>query len=116
MAEEIGLHELIYQVKKELLAPSPGDPVPLFYVEGVELELGVAARKEGQAGIKLYVVDVSGGGSRERAQTVRVRLRPLYSREEMRRLVEQDPVLGPQLPQVALSGTTKDVFGDRAHG
>jgi hypothetical protein len=115
MAEEIGLYELILQVKKELLAPSPDDPVPLFYVEGVELELGVAARKEGQAGIKLYVVDFSGGGRHERAQTVRVHLRPLYSREEMRRLVERDPVLGPQLSQVAVSGTTKDVFGDREH-
>jgi hypothetical protein len=43
MPEEIGLQELMYQVKKELLAPSPDDPVPLFYVEGVELELSVSS-------------------------------------------------------------------------
>jgi hypothetical protein len=107
MPEEIGLQELMYQVKVELLAPSPDDPVPLFYVEGVELELSVTARKEGQAGIKLYVVDIGGGGGQERAQMVRVQLRPLYSREEMRRIVEQDPVLGPQLRQVAAQGAVK---------
>ena len=107
MAEEIGLQELMYQVKKELLAQSADDPVPLFYVEGVELELSVAARKEGQAGVRLSVVDIGGRGGHERAQTVRVRLRPLYSREEMRRFVEQDPVLGPQLRQVATQGMLK---------
>jgi hypothetical protein len=113
MAQEIGLQELIYQVKKELLAQSPEDPVPLFYVEGVELELSVTARKEGQAGIKIYVVDIGGGGAQEQAQTVRVWLRPLYSREEMRRIVEQDPVLGPQLPQVAKQGAVKGgLFGE----
>ena len=132
MAEEIGLQELMYQVKKELLAPcgtglAADDPVPLFYVEGVELELSVAclcvsacacthadryarrqaARKEGQAGVRLYVVDIGGRGGHERAQTVRVSLRPLYSREEMRRFVEQDPVLGPQLRQAATQGMLK---------
>jgi hypothetical protein len=112
MPEEIGLQELLYQVKKELLAQSPDDPVPLFYVEGVDLELGITARKEVQAGVKLYVVDIGGGGGQERAQTVRVSLRPLYSREEMRRFVEQDPVLGPRLRQVAMQGAMKGLFPD----
>jgi len=112
MPEEIGLQELMYQVKKELLALSPDDPVPLFYVEGVQLELGVIARKEGQAGIKLYVVDIGGGGGQERAQTVRVQLRPLYSREEIRRFLEQDPVLGPKLRRVATQGAAKGLFDE----
>jgi hypothetical protein len=112
MPEEIGLQELMYQVKKELLAPSPDDPVPLFYVEGVQLELGITARKEGQAGIKLYVVDIGGGGGQERAQTVRVQLRPLYSREEIRRFLEQDPVLGPKLRRVATQGAAKGLFDE----
>jgi hypothetical protein len=112
MAQEIGLKELIQEVKKELLAQAPDDPVPLFYVEGVELELSVAARKEGQAGVKIYVVDIGGSAGQERAQTVRVRLQPLYSREEMRRLVEQDPVLRQRLPQQAVQGVTKDLFGE----
>ena len=113
MAEGIGLRELIYQVKKELLTQSPDDPVPLFYVEGVDLELRVTARKEGQAGVKIYVVDIGGEIGQEQAQTVRVSLRPLYTREEMRHLVEQDPVLGPQLRRVATQGAVKGLFGER---
>jgi hypothetical protein len=101
MAGEIGLQELVHQVKKELFAHSPDDPVPVFYVEGVDLELGVKFQREGQAGIRVYVVDIGGGVGHEQAQKVSVRLRPLYSREEMRRFVEQDPVLGPQLRQAA---------------
>lgn len=110
MAQNIGLKELIYEVKKELLSQSADDPVPLFYVEGVELELSVIARREGKAGVKIYVVNVGGEGSQERAQTVRVRLQPLYDRAEMRRFAEADPVLGPQLRQIAVQGTTKALF------
>ncbi len=107
MAEEIGLQELLYQVKRELLAPSPNDPVPLFYVEGVELELSVLVRKQGQAGIKVYVVDVGGEIGKDRGHVVRVRLQPLYTREELRRLIEADPQLGPRLARVAASGAMK---------
>jgi hypothetical protein len=110
MAHEIGLRELINEVKKELLSPSSDDPVPLFYVEGVELELRVVARREGEAGLKIYVVNVGGGSGQERAQTVRVRLQPLYDRAEMRRFVEADPELGPRLREVAARGTMKDLF------
>jgi hypothetical protein len=107
MAQEIGLQELVYQVKKELLTQRPDDPVPLFYVEGVELELNVAVRKEGRAGIQIYVVDIGGGGSHEKTQRVNVRLSPLYSRDEMRGFVEQDPELGPRLQEVAKEGALK---------
>lgn len=114
MAQEIGLQELMYQVKKELLTQTPDDPVPLFYVQGVELELDIAVRKEGRAGIKIYIVDVGGGGSHEKAQRVKVSLSPLYSREEMRSLAERDPVIGPQLERVAEIGALKGgVFDDQ---
>ncbi len=107
MAEEIGLQELLFQVKRELLAQSPDDPVPLFYVEGVDLELSVLVRKQGQAGIKVYVVDVGGEIGKERGHLVRVSLQPLYTREEMRALVEHDPELGPRLTAAAKHGIMK---------
>jgi hypothetical protein len=110
MAQEIGLRELIYEVKKELLSHSSDDPVPLFYVDGVDLELSVVVRREGQAGIKIHVVNVGGAGGQEKVQTVRVRLQPLYDRAEMRRFAEADPVLGPQLRQVAAEGAMKELF------
>lgn len=110
MADEIGLQELISRVKQELLTPHPDDPVPLFYVEEVTLELTVEVRKEAQAGIKIYVVDVSGGGNRQTGQTVRVCLRPLYTVDEMRKIAEQDPNIGPKLADAAAEGLIKKVF------
>jgi hypothetical protein len=81
----IGLSELIYQVKRELLSAGSreDDPVPLFAVDEIELEVAVTVSREGQAGINIQVLNVGGSVSREDAQTVRVRLKPLLSREEL---------------------------------
>ena len=81
----IGLAELIYQVKRELLNPDSrtDDPVPLFAVDEIELEVAVTVSREGQAGINIQVLNVGGSASREDAQTVRVKLKPLLSREEL---------------------------------
>ena len=81
----IGLAELIYQVKRELLSSdsSQNDPIPLFAVDEIELEVAVSISREVQAGINIQVLNVGGGASREDAQTVRVKLKPLLSREEL---------------------------------
>ncbi len=81
----IGLTELIYQVKRELLSAESrqNDPVPLFAVDEIELELAVKVSREGQAGVNIQVLNVGGGASRENAQTVKVTLKPLRSREEL---------------------------------
>ncbi len=110
MPQEIGLQELIWQVKRELLAQSEDDPVPLFYIEGIDLELHVEVRVEGQASIKIYVVDVGGSGPQARGQVVRVSLRPLYSKEELREMLEQDPALGKRLQDAASQGVLKNAF------
>jgi hypothetical protein len=88
--EEIGLQDLIYQVKEELLAPNPAqkakDPYPLFFIDKVELEVAVKVTQSRDGGIKLTVLDfaeVSAGQSmdRERGHVVKVSLSPLLSRE-----------------------------------
>jgi hypothetical protein len=92
----IGLTELIYQVKRELLSPESrrADPVPLFAVDEIELEIAVSVRREGEAGINIQVLSVGGGMGREDAQTVRVTLRPLRNREQLLAdLRERDPEL-----------------------
>ena len=83
--QAIGLAELIYQVKRELLAPATrqDDPVPLFAVDEIELEVAVTVSREGQAGINIHVLNLGAGASRADAQTVRVTLKPLLSREEL---------------------------------
>lgn len=86
MSEEnsLGLAELIEHIKQELLSTeAEGEkPIPLFSVDQVNLELQVTARKEGKAGIKVYVVELGGGGSRDDVQKVTVTLTPLLSKEE----------------------------------
>lgn len=110
--EEIGLQDLIYQVKKELLAPNPAqrakDPYPLFFIDKVELEIAVKVSRANSGGIKLTVVDfaeVSRGKSvqREQGHVVKVSLSPLLSREAIltkalkdertRRAIEDDSAL-----------------------
>ena len=88
--EEIGLQDLIYQVKNELLAPNPAqkarDPYPLFFIDKVELEIAVKVTRGRSGNIKLTVLDFAGiGGAssvdRERGHVVKVSLSPLLSRE-----------------------------------
>jgi hypothetical protein len=109
--EEIGLQDLIYQVKDELLAPNPAqrakDPYPLFFIDKVELEIAVKVTRATGGGIKLAVLDfaeASAGRSvgRERGHVVKVSLSPLLSRdailakalkdERVRQMVESDTV------------------------
>jgi hypothetical protein len=88
--EEIGLQDLIYQVKEELLAPNPAqkanDPYPLFFIDKVELEIAVKVTRGRSGNIKLTVLNFAGIGGessldRERGHVVKVSLSPLLSRE-----------------------------------
>ncbi|NEO13286.1 MULTISPECIES: trypco2 family protein [unclassified Moorena] len=86
----IGLAELIEQVKGELLTPPKDKTAPFLFVESVELELQVTLKKEGKAGIKVNVISVGGaeaggGVGQDNIQKVKVKLSPLYSKEEMKR-------------------------------
>ncbi|MEP0755216.1 hypothetical protein NDA03_23650 [Trichocoleus sp. Lan] len=87
MAEEnsIGLAELIEQVKQELLTPSSkGETdIPLLSVDEVELELQVTVKKEAKGGIKIYVLELGGGGSRDDVQKVKVKLSPIVNKETL---------------------------------
>ncbi|QLE53997.1 hypothetical protein FD724_39985 (plasmid) [Nostoc sp. C057] len=86
----IGLAELIKQVKQELLItylsnepPSNKTDVPFFSVDSVELELQVTVKKEGKGGVKIYVLEIGGGGSRDDVQKVKVTLSPLLKKEQL---------------------------------
>jgi hypothetical protein len=81
----IGLAELIEQVKKELLTTSPSNEkdIPFLSVDSVELELQVTVKKEGKGGVKIYVLEVGAGGSRDDVQKVKVTLSPLLNKETL---------------------------------
>jgi len=96
MAQDISLQALIEKVKDELLAPTGGPGYPIFFVDKVELELQVAVTHEKEAGLKISVLQLGGveaGGTttRERGHTIKVTLSPILSREEQRKLLEEDP-------------------------
>lgn len=99
---EIGLQDLIYHVKQELLAPNPAqrakDPVPLFFIDRLELEISVKISREQNGGIKIAVLDfaeVGVGQSRaeERAQVIRISLSPLISKDKIIEAIEDPKTL-----------------------
>lgn len=103
--KSIGLTELIYQVKRELLSSESrqNDPVPLFVVDEIELEVAITVSREGQAGINIQVFSLGGGASRADAQTVRVKLKPLRTREELiADLQKRDPGLFDTMTEESL--------------
>jgi hypothetical protein len=109
-SESIGLTELIYKVKQELLDPGSrqADPVPLFAVGEIELEIAVSVSREGKAGINIQVLDLGGGVSKAEAQIVRVTLKPLLTRDE---LVAELRKQHPQLFASVMNGAMDTLKG-----
>jgi len=86
MEKEISLHEILDYLRNELLQETPTSS-KFFFVEEVEIELYLAVRREGNAGIKISVLQFGGpeGGvtkSREEGDKITLRLKPLVSYEE----------------------------------
>ncbi|NEQ82389.1 MAG: hypothetical protein F6K26_19720 [Moorea sp. SIO2I5] len=112
MSEEntIGLTELIEQVKQELLITSPDQEadIPLLSVDSVELELQVTVKKEAKGGVKIYVLDLGGGGSRDDVQKVKVKLSPLLSKETLLKIYrKRHPDRLRELVEQSIEGTLK---------
>lgn len=116
--QEIGLQELIDQVRKELLALS-SSPDPIFFVDSVELELAVKIVKDRTAGIKISVLgfaEANAGGTRsgEHGHVVRVSLSSLIPREDIYQEVVKDQATKEYLMRYMKRAFTKsgDMVGD----
>ena len=108
----IGLTELIEQVKKELLATSPENEndIPFLSVDSVELELQVIVKNEGQGGIKIYVLELGGGVSRDDVQKVKVTLSSLLNKEQLISIYkEKFPERWKALLDTSVEGVMKGV-------
>ena len=93
----IELAEFIQKVKEDLLSVTPGKDkdAPFLFVESVELELQVTAKRTGKAGakgsVKINVLGTGGevggelGGDigREKVQKVKVKLSPLFDKDRL---------------------------------
>lgn len=113
MSGEIGLRELISQVKKELYTSIENDPHPFFYLESMDLELAITYRVEGSGGLKIYVIEAGAASGREKTNTIQVHLRPLLSREGLQLLIENNPELKQRIQDNALKMQIKSIFPEQ---
>ena len=81
----IGLSELIFRVKQDLLSKDhwEKDPEPLFTIDQIEMELGITVSREGEAGINIQVLSLGANVNRQDVQTVRVTLTPLIDKQTL---------------------------------
>jgi hypothetical protein len=113
---EIGLQDLIYQVKRELLATNrqelARDPYPLFVIDKIDLEISVNVSKSRQDGIKLTVLNFAEIGSSRADQTsrghvVKISLSSLLSREALLQEALRDPEKRKRIFQQSVQAFTK---------
>lgn len=115
MSSEIGLAELIQQVKQELLTtyPNSKNDTPIFSVDSVELELQVTVKKDGKGGVKVNVLsfgggELSGGVSRDDVQKVKVKLSPLLTKEQiLKAYYKENPEKWQKFLETTVDGLTK---------
>ncbi|MCP4349847.1 MAG: hypothetical protein GY795_30570 [Desulfobacterales bacterium] len=106
MSKEITLQMLIDKVKSDLMS-APVEPENLlFFVEKVELELGVSIIYEAEAGIKISLLEffkgeAKGKAGKEKGHTIKVSLTPVIPVEEQRAILNNNP----RLKQLAESAT-----------
>jgi hypothetical protein len=102
----IGLADLIVTTAQEIrkardASAEKGDPV--LSLEGCELELKVSVSAEANAGIKVWLLDLSAKGSAERASTITLKFGPapggkpeVFFVDRTHRLTSEDDHVVPQ--------------------
>ena len=105
MTAEIDLNDLIDKLKSDLFAPyahttQAGKQVyPIFFVDGVEVELAVNIKYEAGVGLKISVPQVaelsgSGGAERGRSHTMKIKFSPILTRDELRAGLDERTLKG----------------------
>jgi hypothetical protein len=87
----IGLSDLIQKIRHELLSSvsDSEEDVPILSIDSVELELQVTVKKQGTSGIKIYVVNIGGGITRDDVQKIKVKLSPLLNKDQLLAVYKQ---------------------------
>ncbi len=83
--DSVKLSELIHWVKKELLSDEmrDNDPVPLFVIDEVTVEVNFVLSGEGGTGFDLKVVKADAKVKEDRIQKAVVRMKPLVPYQEL---------------------------------
>jgi hypothetical protein len=120
MNDEIGLQELIYQVKHELLTPNrmaqARDPEPTFVIDKIELEIQVKVTRDTNGTAKITVLGIGEVGgdksvAREHGHTVRVSLASLVPAEEVTEQILQDPEKRQRVERAVANAIVKGQTG-----
>ncbi len=113
--DSIKLNELIHWVKQELLSEEArsNDPVPLFAIDEVTVEVNFILAGKGSGGFDLKVVKADAEVAEERVQKAVVRMKPLLSHAELvAKLLEKHPEIEEEIVsdsvKVMLKGRTLD--------
>ncbi|MCP4362295.1 MAG: hypothetical protein GY796_30175 [Chloroflexi bacterium] len=115
MSDPLSLHQLIEHVKEELLTPttarSMDEMYPFLFVDEVELEVKVAVVDKLAGGMKVSLQVLEAGvdpeKSWDRAHTVKIKLSPLLTKEEMRTRLKLDNRLWSRIEQTTKKATVK---------
>ncbi len=123
MTDELTLQTLIEKVKEDLFSPYKGAKLegksvyPLFLVDEVELELTVTISYSNEAGLKVNILQtveagVTGGAEAGQTHTIKVKMSPILSREELRELLDDDTRLMAGIREASRAALTKGNNGN----
>src|SRR5512141_216201 len=89
--DTIKLSELIHWVKRELLSDDAlkDDPVPLFVIDEVTIEVNFVLSGEGTGEFNLQVVKAGAKVTEERVQKAIVRMKPIVPYERVRERLDE---------------------------
>lgn len=110
--DTVKLNELINWVKQELLSKEARskDPVPLFVIDEVTVEVNFVLSGKGGGGFDLKVVKADAEVSEERIQKAIVRMKPLLSHEEV---VDKLLTEYPQIKEEIVNDSVKVILKGR---
>jgi hypothetical protein len=102
--DSLGLKELIRKIKQELLESNDSEP-KIFLVGPIDLEISFTVEWNARGGVTLSVVDAGADRKSGKVHTVKIRLEPLMTIEQLRqrvlpRLSEQE-LLMAEMQQMA---------------
>lgn len=118
MAQEITLQTLIDKVKDDLFSPVAGTVkegkkvYPIFFVNQVELEIGVDLSYDAEAGLKISIPQtfegsIKGGQGKTAAHKMKISLSPILTQDEMREIINKDERLKKGVEQATMLSLRK---------
>src|SRR5689334_20361804 len=79
---QIGISELIREIKKDLLSHIDDEP-NLFTIDEITLEINFTVSGNIQSGLNFGVVTLGSNVSEDRMQKISVKLAPLFSKDQL---------------------------------